>query len=159
MSRRASHPEPVACSIGDNSATRREFLTRMRGAAAVTLTSAAVTPGSSADADPGPPGSVDGGSVQRVLDSYENRVRAARAETRVPVPRQITNGDERRYLSFIGNFSKGLPHNNLGEVDPAVYRSLLDAVRQGTAAAFENLTLGGNTKLVNPLAGLAFDLE
>jgi hypothetical protein len=25
--------------------------------------------------------------------------------------------------------------------------------------AFENLTLGGNTKLVNPLAGLAFDLE
>jgi membrane-associated phospholipid phosphatase len=159
MSRRASHPEPVACSIGDNSATRREFLTRMRGAAAATLTSAAVTPGSSADADQGPPGSVDGGSVERVLDSYENRVRAARAETRVPVPRQITNGDERRYLSFIGNFSKGLPHNNLGEVDPAVYRSLLDAVRQGTAAAFENLTLGGNTKLVNPLAGLAFDLE
>jgi hypothetical protein len=35
----------------------------------------------------------------------------------------------------------------------------LDAIRQGTAAAFENVTLGGNTKLVNPLAGLAFDLE
>jgi hypothetical protein len=49
--------------------------------------------------------------------------------------------------------------SNFGEVDPAAYLSFLNAVRQGTAAAFENLTLGGNTKLVNPLAGLAFDLE
>ncbi len=76
---------------------------------------------------------------------------------------QNPNGDEQRYRNqnYIGNYSKGLPRltNNFGEVDPAAYLSFLNAVRQGTAAAFENLTLGGNTKLVNPLAGLAFDLE
>ncbi len=100
------------------------------------------------------------------MDSYENRVQAARAETRVPVPRQITNGDERRYPSFVGNFSKGLPHNNLGEVDRNAYLSLLSAVREGNWEAFEKVMLGGDprihggqTRLVNPLAGLAFDLE
>jgi hypothetical protein len=52
-----------------------------------------------------------------------------------------------------------LPHNAIGEVDPSAYRSLLNAVRQGTATAFEQVPLGGNTLLVNPLAGVAFDLE
>jgi hypothetical protein len=36
---------------------------------------------------------------------------------------------------------------------------LLNAVRQGTAAAFEQVHLGGDTLLVNPLAGLALDFE
>ena len=35
----------------------------------------------------------------------------------------------------------------------------MSATRQGTAAAFEQVPLAGNTKLVNPLAGSAFDLE
>jgi hypothetical protein len=80
-------------------------------------------------------------------------------EAQVPIPTQITNGDEQIYPHFIGNYSKGLPHNTIGEVDPSAYRSLLNAVRQGAAAAFEQVPLGGNTLLVNPLAGVAFDLE
>ena len=42
---------------------------------------------------------------------------------------------------------------------PKAYGKLLDAVGQGTAAAFEQIPLGGNTLLVNPLSGFAFDLE
>src|SRR6516162_5661454 len=158
MSNRASRPEPVACSSEDSSATRREFLTRMRGAATAALVPSAVSFASSVEAGQGPTDSGNDG-VERVLDSYQNREQAARAETRIPVPRQITNGDEQRYPSFIGNFSKGLPHNAIGEVVPNAYGKLLDAVRQGTAAAFEQVPLGGNTVLVNPLSGLAFDLE
>jgi hypothetical protein len=45
--------------------------------------------------------------------SYQNRAEAALEESQAPVPRQITNGDEQRYPNFIGNFSKGLPHNAL----------------------------------------------
>ena len=75
------------------------------------------------------------------------------------MPKQISNCDEQNYQNFIGNYSKGLPHNAIGEVEPSAYRSLLSAVRQGTAAAFEQVALAGNTKLVNPLAGSAFDLE
>jgi hypothetical protein len=111
--------------------------------------------GASAEAGQG----VLGGAHERVTDSYEIREEAARVERQVAVPRQTTNGDEQKYRNFIGNYSKGLPHNAIGEVDPSAYRSLLSVVRQGTAAAFEQVPLAGNTKLVNPLAGSAFDLE
>ena len=84
--------------------------------------------------------------------------RAGRARN-IPVPIQTTNGDEQNYSKFIGNFSKGLPHNAIGEVDQLFYRSSLNAVSQGTAAAFEEVPLGGNTPLVNPLAGVVLDLE
>src|SRR5207253_3786542 len=105
------------------------------------------------------PGSV---GIERVLDSYEVREQAARAETKIPLPRQITNGDEQRYQNqnYIGNYSKGLTHNSLGEVIPDAYRDFLSALGEGTAAALEKkVMLGGSTKLVNCLAGLAFDLE
>jgi hypothetical protein len=151
----ASVAKPVARSDGDNSTTRREFLTRVRGGATVALASSAVSFGSSAEADQGPPGE----GVERVLDSYQNRVQAARAETNIPVPIQTTNGDEQRYPNFIGNYSKGLPHNSVGEVDAQAYGKFLDAVSDGTWQAFEQVPLGGNTPLVNPLSGLAFDLE
>jgi hypothetical protein len=162
-----SHREPTATvnrgnatspvSDLDRRATRRDFLSRIPGAAAVTVVSSAVPfAHEAARAD-----TSDGSGSDRVRDSYENREEAAREESKLPVPRQITNGDEQRYSNFIGNFSKGLPHNAIGEVDPSAYRSLLNAVRRGTAAAFEQVPLGGNppTPLVNPLAGLAFDLE
>ena len=152
---RSLDPKP---GDGEGSATRREFFRRIRGGAAA-LASTAVSFGSVAWGDQNPPDSRNQGGIERVLDSYQNRVNAAQVEAQVPIPTQITNGDEQRYPNFIGNYSKGLPHNTIGEVDPSAYRSLLNAVRQGTAAAFEQVPLGGNTLLVNPLAGVAFDLE
>src|SRR5258708_34251227 len=61
--------------------------------------------------------------------------------------------------NHIGNYSKGLVHNNIGEVDPNSYQSLLNAVGNGNPSAFEQVQLGGNTPLVDPQCGLAFDLE
>src|SRR5262244_1624160 len=144
MSNRASQPDSFGCPIQENTATRRDFLTQIRGAAAVTLASTAVTSASPAKADTLRVSNVDRDDIERVLDSYENRVEAAGAETKIPVPRQITNGDERRYPNFIANFSKGLPHNNLGEVDPNAYLSLLRALREGRWDALEKVILGGD---------------
>jgi hypothetical protein len=143
------------------STSRREFLTQIPGVAAITVASSAVPFGSSAQAG----GDQDNGSdgKDRVRESYDIRVEAARDETKVPVPKQVTNGDEERYSNYIGNYSKGLPHNSIGEVDLKAYSMFLSAVHQGTAAAFEQVPLGGTgpdqVKLVNPLAGVAFDLE
>jgi membrane-associated phospholipid phosphatase len=159
MSNHASEREPAACTFKNSSATRREFLTRLQGTAAVTLASAAVTSALSAKADQGSAGSVDGDSAGRVLASYQNRVQAARAEVNIPVPTQTTNGDEKTYPNFIGNYSKGLPHTAIGEVDRDAYHSLRNAAGRGTWEAFEQVPLGGNTPLVNPLAGVALDLE
>ncbi|TMJ47742.1 MAG: phosphoesterase, partial [Alphaproteobacteria bacterium] len=124
------------------------------------LASSAVSFGSSAQADQESSGGTVGAGADRVLDSYQLRVDAAQAEASIPIPKQKTNGDEQKYRNFIGNFHKGLPHNDVGEVDPNAYRDLLNALGKGTAAALEKkVELGGDTKLVNCLAGLAFDLE
>src|ERR1700738_2029880 len=162
MNNLSSRARPVAPSSG-SSTTRRQFLARIQGGAGVTLASSAVSFGSSAQAHQESSGRTPGTGADRVLDSYQVRVDAARAEASIPVPKQMTNGDEQNYRNFIGNFHKGLPHNAIGEVHPAAYRLLLRAAREGTAAAFERVLLGGTgpdlVKLVNPLAGTAFDLE
>jgi len=95
----------------------------------------------------------------RSRESFNVREECAAKERHARTPPQIPNSDEDRYRSFIGNYSKGLPHNSIGEVDPTSYHLLLEAMQAGTTAAFENVRLGGSAKLVNPLAGMAFDLE
>ncbi|HUX67871.1 MAG TPA: vanadium-dependent haloperoxidase [Terriglobales bacterium] len=86
-------------------------------------------------------------------------MRAAEREFEAPGEPELANGDERRYPNFIGNFSKGLPHNPIGAVDPAAYRALQAGLRAAASAALEAVPLGGTVKLVNPMAGMAFDLE
>ena len=91
--------------------------------------------------------------------SYRIRKSAALAEREIPTPPHISNGDETRYPNFIGNYSQGLPHDSLGDVVPAAYRALLTACDTGKPSDFANIPLGGNTKLVDPQGGLAYDLE
>ncbi len=73
------------------------------------------------------------------------------------------NGDEQRFKgadgkpSYIGNFSKGLPHDEFGEVHRDAYKSLLHAVEE--EKDFDQITLGLGRKLTNPQAGLATDPE
>ena len=96
---------------------------------------------------------------QRADSSEQLRTAAAQIERSVPIPAHPTNGDEARYETKVGNYSKGLPHNNRGEVDLTAYQSLLTALTTGQVTDFENITLGGTVPLVDPQAGLAFDLE
>src|SRR4051812_12492857 len=75
----------------------------------------------------------------------------------------LNNGDEAAYsrLHYVGNYSKGLEHNGLGEVLPTAYQALLRALHSGEPADFEQVPLSptGGRKFVNPQAGLSFDLE
>jgi hypothetical protein len=91
--------------------------------------------------------------------SFQIRLKAALAERKIPPPRQVNNGDEALYPNFIGNYSQGLPHNGIGEVDANAYRALLTAVKTGDPNEFAEIPLGGNTKLAGPQGGIAFDLE
>ena len=96
---------------------------------------------------------------RRADRSFEIRVDAATRERQRPIPEHPSNGDEERFDNRIGNYSKGLPHNEFGEVDERAYRTLLRAVQTGRPRDFEDIKLGGTTKLVNPQSGLAFDLK
>ena len=76
-----------------------------------------------------------------------------------PLYTRPNNGDEDLYPNRIANYTKALPHQSNGEVQLNAYNALLDALRTGNPATFEQIPLGGTVKLTNPQCGLAFDLE
>ncbi len=149
------------------SLSRRKFLGGVAGVTAATLAADVVgwpplsrTNGGEAEAaEIGPVG-----GEQRRGQAYQIRHDAALFEKNLPLPDHPTNGDEELYANRIGNYSKGLPHNTLGEVDVAAYSALIHALSTGQPADFEAIPLGcpdptRQRRLVDPQAGLAFDLE
>lgn len=104
----------------------------------------------------------------RRTDARRVRGEAAEAAADRVHPDHINNGEEERYrrpdgkLSYIGNFSKGLGHDRVGEVLPDSYRTMLRAMYSTDPLRFEVTTMMGTLdglNLTNPQAGLAFDLE
>src|SRR5947199_10549360 len=93
----------------------------------------------------------------RLALARASRLMAADALARQPFPEQVNNGEEGDY-PFVANFSKGLAHDDVGEVVPSAYNALLRAVSTQRAEDFERIPVT-QRKLVNPQSGLAFDLE
>lgn len=75
-----------------------------------------------------------------------------------PLIEHLNNQDETDLPGWIGSYSKGLPHNSLGEVDPQAYQALLHALRRGETAEMAAIPLGGQRQLSWLQAGLVFDL-
>ncbi|MCC5626655.1 twin-arginine translocation pathway signal protein, partial [Nostoc sp. CHAB 5715] len=97
---------------------------------------------------------------RRFVDKgYRVRLEAATRQRNIPIPAHPTNGDEERYPNKIGSDSRGLPHNELGEVKLEAYDSLTKALTTQDPNDFENVILGGTRKLVNPQGALAISLE
>ncbi|MFI0607119.1 MAG: vanadium-dependent haloperoxidase, partial [Anaerolineae bacterium] len=109
----------------------------------------------------GPPGSSGSptSAGSRAARSMYMRQQAALYEQGLGFPQHQNNGDEASLPGYIGNYSKGLPHNALGEVDPLAYLAMLRAVGSGSPADFEAIPLGGTRALTNPQGGLAFALQ
>ncbi|PXY22619.1 vanadium-dependent haloperoxidase [Prauserella muralis] len=97
----------------------------------------------------------------RAADARTRRQLSADDLLRLPWPDHVSNGEENEYGSFVANYSKGLPHDDFGEVDPAAYHALRRALCTGRPEHFEAVPLGvrRGRRLVNPQAGLAFDVE
>ncbi len=158
----APRADEISLEAKPETTSRRKFIGRVGSAAAASLAVSATGLSSlaqSASAQSTSSSSSSSGGNQRAQESYMIRVAAARGELAVPTPPEITNGDEQRYPNRIGNYSKGLAHNNIGEVTPASYGSFLNAVHGGQPQQFDQIQLGGTALLVDPQAGLAFDLE
>src|SRR5215472_5903554 len=101
----------------------------------------------------------EGPLYDRLRESYDLRVDAAKLELEQGPVAHPTNADEAQFPNGIANFTKGLAHNRIGETNVSVYQDYLTMLSAGSQAALEELPLGGKVPLVNPLAGLAFDLE
>jgi hypothetical protein len=87
-----------------------------------------------------------------------HKIAQAELERRTSLP--LTNGDEHRYADHRASFSKTMPHNDLGEVDPDAYRIWLAIVASGEPAEFERVprATGAVERLNNPQATYSIDL-
>ncbi|WP_256237352.1 hypothetical protein [Bacillus sp. EB600] len=95
---------------------------------------------------------------ERRKEAYQVREEAAHFQKKLPLPEKPCNHDEHLFFNKIANYSKGLPHNSLGEVDLNAYKSFIHALKTGKPKDFEKIPLGGVFKLSNPQAAYTLDL-
>lgn len=160
MTRTSTESEPTRNEADQESRStwsRRGFLRTLGGAAGVGVlgTGSSLIAPSPAKAEVVGPVT---GSEREVL-AFERRLDAALFHYRRPAPIWATNGDDERYPSRIGSFSKTLPHNDRGEVDTAAYDAFLVALTSGEAADFDAIPAGGTARLANPRAANAYVFE
>jgi hypothetical protein len=129
--------------------SRRAFFGRLLGLASVSVAAEAVKPKASTTED----------MDQRRQAALRVRQDVAVAQSRQPLADHVSNGDEAALPAYIANFTKGLPHTQLGEVQPGTYETLLYALSTGEQADFEKLDRGSGMKFANPQAAFAFQLE
>jgi len=96
---------------------------------------------------------------RRANQAFQARHKAALYQKGLSLPDHADNGDDNLYQNKIGSYTKGLPHNQLGEVDPQAYSELIHALQTGNPEDFDRIPKGGALKQVNPQAALAFVLE
>lgn len=94
----------------------------------------------------------------RRLRAYQIRERAAAHQRDLPWPAHHDNGDEAAYADRTACYTKGLPHNDLGQVDRAAYDRLVRAVSGEGPGDLEAIPLDGPAGLVNPHAAYTFTL-
>jgi len=129
------HHEAIGPEIPSaSSLSRRTFLGQMSGVtvATVAIGGVGVALVSGTNSPLAHAAKVLPGDLQnRRWQAYRLRRDAAIAHSNLPLPSYPTNGDEAAYLTAIASFTKGLPHNDLGEGEPTAYAALLNALTAG----------------------------
>lgn len=154
---RKDREKTPGASEGQAASSRREFLAQVGAlTAAGAVVSAGGVPALGAAVDELDSGGLTGAA--RAEKAYQTRVQAALFQKIAPKPDHRNNGDEDLYPSRIGNFSKGLPHNQLGEVERTAYEGFLQAIKSGNPDEFDRIITSGNLQLTNPQAGIAYEM-
>ncbi|MGH9763435.1 MAG: hypothetical protein ACREAC_21600, partial [Blastocatellia bacterium] len=142
--------------------SRRQFLGQVGAAAtfaagALTVPSVATaqSTGSRTEGVAIPEGVTD----SRLLQCFALRVGQATEDALVGPATNIDNGDEALYSDKGGTYTKGLPHDSFGRVDPTAYSSFKTALASGKFSDFEKVIPGGTRTQNGPQGGLTFDLE
>jgi hypothetical protein len=139
---------------------RREFLSRAGSAAALLAGSVPIVlQAGLATAERAEQSATHVSGTRRTMQCAKIKKDVAVANAGMAIPGNNPSIDEQIYSTKLANYHKGLPHNEIGEVDLRAYRAMLRALDSGRAEDFERIPLGGDVKLSNPQGGLAFDLE
>ena len=99
---------------------------------------------------------------ERRLSAAEVRGRATAVAAARRHDEHANNNDEVNYPDrlLVGNYSKSLKHDALGDPDPGSYATLLRALESRDPHDFEEIILASSTalRLTNPQAGLTFEI-
>ncbi|HKV41561.1 MAG TPA: vanadium-dependent haloperoxidase [Blastocatellia bacterium] len=140
--------------------TRRQFLGQVSGGVAATLAVGALAAPPVAAAQSATNMTVPASAAHsRVAKALALRIREANQDSNVRAARNVNNGDDALYADKGGTYTKGLPHDTFGRVDPAAYASFKGALKSGEFSDFQNIIVGGTRTQNGPQGGLAFDLE
>lgn len=98
---------------------------------------------------------------QRALEAYNLRLQAAQRNYSEPLPAHPHNTDETLYPDHINSYTKGLPHDDNGIVDPDAYQSLIEALKSGDPADFDAIQSADEAVLGlrNPQAAYTYFME
>jgi hypothetical protein len=155
---------PSEPNLESNGIARRSFLAGAGGVAAlgagVTMIPAILGRSATAAATPAPTNPLDRAGIAKRL-----RYSCADILYNEGLVAHPTNSDETLYPDLLGSFSKGLPHNSFGEVDPSAYAQYVTALTSPNPYLALELVPSGQPnssqriRFTNPLGGLAYDLE
>lgn len=95
---------------------------------------------------------------RRMREALQIRQSRAIAQSRLPIPATETSGDEESLPGAVGSFTKTLPHDDRGVVEPAAWEALLRAMRSRRESDLDAIPGGGTAKLANPEAAWSFSL-
>jgi hypothetical protein len=168
-------PEKIGESVGaPKSPGRRRFIKGL-GAATAAVSTGILTPliASSANAGETPdlttqseidPAASSAGlpakvSNKRVKKAFKLRVNLATQDAKVRPAVNVDNGDTALYADKGGTYTKGLPHDDFGRVNPDAFASFTKALKSGEFSDFQQIIMGGTRTLNGPQAGLCFSME
>ncbi len=143
----------------DLNSGKRDFL-KLMGGASIGLGLGLPTLAAGAQSPPTCDVTVISGSNVRRTSAYQVRLRAAQVQRAEFECSRTPNGDEASLPANINSFSKGLAHNDLGEVSPSAYQTLVFALNTNSRAALATVTMGTTpaTRLIAPFHGFNYSL-
>lgn len=95
----------------------------------------------------------------RVAAAYQLRMSEAARDAMMGPAVNVDNGDMSRYADKGGTYTKALPHDDYGRVDPSAFDTFEAALESGKFSDFGKILMGGTRTLNGPQGALAFDLE
>ena len=100
-------------------------------------------------------GSISTANVRRNA-AYQSRLDAAQAQRAQFECSKTPNGDEESLPAAINSYSKGLPHNALGEVSGSAYQTLRFALVTNSRQALATVPMGTtpSTRFAAPFLGI-----
>jgi hypothetical protein len=151
---------------GPDTNSRRTFIRQVgfaAGSAATALAAPSLLPAASTTESIAPSDSearlLSGITNSRIADAFELRVAEARQDAIAGPAINVSNGDTALYADKGGTYTKTLPHNAYGRVNPEAFETFAAALKSGRSSDFEKIIMGGTRTLNGPQGGLAFDLE